>query len=90
MPDAGKTECVKVVVRCRPMNDKEQSSGRASIVEVGADGRELALLPNHDDPATTRRSFTFDKARLQCIVFYPKSTRDGTGVWAGYLANCPV
>lgn len=59
MPDAA-TECVKVVVRCRPLNDKEQSSGRANIVEVDAGGRELVLLPSPDDPATTRRTFTFD------------------------------
>lgn len=51
------------------MNDKEQSSGRANIVEVGADGRELVLLPNQDDPSTTRRTFTFDKVwrRFTCI-----------------------
>ncbi len=54
-------ECVKVVVRCRPLNDKERSSGRTNIVEVDADGREVVLLPSPDDPATSRRSFTFDK-----------------------------
>ena len=35
-------ECVKVVVRCRPLNDKERKEGRKKIVDV--DTKNLSLI----------------------------------------------
>jgi kinesin family protein 3/17 len=71
-PSGGKadTECVRVVVRCRPLNSREQADGRARIVEVDkqrgqvtlqaggkGDGGNAAAAAGGADPP---KAFTFD------------------------------
>ncbi|EFJ51094.1 kinesin-like protein [Volvox carteri f. nagariensis] len=53
-------ECVKVAVRCRPLNSKEKADNRAVIVEVdGKIGQVTLHNPKGDEPPKT---FTFDNA----------------------------
>ncbi|CAF1319830.1 unnamed protein product [Adineta ricciae] len=40
---AGKDESVRVVVRCRPMNDKEQEKGCERVVEIDAQRRQVSI-----------------------------------------------
>lgn len=59
---AGKTETVKVVVRCRPANSKEVERGDKVIVKVDESARTITVEnPNpakaHGNPI---RDFTFD------------------------------
>lgn len=42
---AASTECVRVVVRCRPLNAKERTEGRVRIVEVDVSARQVLLRP---------------------------------------------
>jgi kinesin family protein 3/17 len=42
-PATTKTECVRVVVRCRPLNAKELADGRASIVRVDSGAGKITL-----------------------------------------------
>ena len=41
-------ETVKVVVRCRPLNSKEQQDGRSQIVEMDEKRGTIALPANSD------------------------------------------
>ncbi|GLI58618.1 hypothetical protein VaNZ11_000353 [Volvox africanus] len=53
-------ECVKVAVRCRPLNSKEKGDNRAVIVDVdGKIGQVTLHNPKGDEPP---KSFTFDNA----------------------------
>lgn len=58
-PDA---ECVRVVVRCRPLNSKETADGRSRIVEM--DKRQgQVTLQNKADAGSSKeppKAFTFD------------------------------
>ena len=50
-------ECVKVVVRCRPLNSKELSDGRAQIVQMDEKMGTCVVTPATNEPPKT---FTFD------------------------------
>ena len=53
-------ECVKVVLRCRPMNGTEKEAGRKRIVEMnGETGAIRVTNPNVKEPP---KEFTFDGA----------------------------
>lgn len=53
-----KEECVKVVLRCRPMNSTEREAGRKRVVEMnGATGQIRLTNPNVNEPP---KEFTFD------------------------------
>ena len=53
------SECVKVAVRCRPLNTKEIGLGSPKIVEVNEKNRTVALKkPNGSQDDS--RSFTYD------------------------------
>lgn len=53
-------ECVKVAVRCRPLNSKEKADNRAIIVDVDQKVGQVTLRnPKGDEPP---KSFTFDHA----------------------------
>ncbi|XP_053680225.1 kinesin-like protein KIF17 [Anopheles nili] len=52
-------ENVKVVVRCRPMNKREQQSSCTSVIQID---NSLVNLDNPKDRNATQKSFRFDNA----------------------------
>lgn len=62
------SECVRVVVRCRPLNSKERAEGRQTIVDVDPKAATVALrLPGAGGggsgaPSDAPKAFTFDAA----------------------------
>ncbi|XP_051500282.1 kinesin-like protein KIF3C [Myxocyprinus asiaticus] len=59
-------ETVKVVVRCRPMNRKEESSGYDSIVEMDVKLGQVALRNPKAGPGELIKTFTFDAVYDAC------------------------
>ena len=53
-------ECVKVVVRCRPMNQKEIEDSRTRVVEMDLRTNQVRVK-NPKDLRETPKPFTFDK-----------------------------
>lgn len=54
-------ECVRVVVRCRPLNGKEQHDGRARIVEMDKRQGQVTLQNKADTGSKEPpKAFTFD------------------------------
>lgn len=57
-------ECVKVVVRCRPMNGSEMDRGCSKVVEIDKNLLQVRLkkteLAGSDDTDTESKAFTFD------------------------------
>jgi len=60
-------ECVRVVVRCRPLNARELADGRQVIVGVDTKTAQVSLRPPNGTDAP--KAFTFDAA------FDPSSTQ---------------
>mmetsp|Transcript_30217 Transcript_30217/g.77012 ORF Transcript_30217/g.77012 Transcript_30217/m.77012 type:complete len:779 (-) Transcript_30217:292-2628(-) len=54
------SECVKVVVRCRPLNQKELNDGRQRIVEMETRTGQVTLQNPKADASEPPKSFTFD------------------------------
>jgi hypothetical protein len=54
-------ECVKVVVRCRPMSRKEVEDQRKRIVEMNGDRGEVTVRNPEADPREPAKPFTFDQ-----------------------------
>lgn len=54
------SECVRVVVRCRPLNEKERVEGRQRIVDVDQKLGQVVLRSASSTDAP--KSFTFDAA----------------------------
>ncbi|KAK3750592.1 hypothetical protein RRG08_007101 [Elysia crispata] len=52
-------ECVKVVVRCRPMNEKETAQGHQRVVEMNVK-RGVVEVNNPKAPQEQPKKFTFD------------------------------
>ncbi|KFB41341.1 AGAP003323-PA-like protein [Anopheles sinensis] len=52
-------ENVKVVVRCRPMNKREQQSNCKSVIQID---NSLVSLDNPNDSSAPQKSFLFDNA----------------------------
>ena len=59
-------ETVKVVVRCRPLNSKEQQDGRSQIVEMD-EKRGTVALNSMSHAGEVAKTFTFD-------AVYPPNT----------------
>ena len=55
-----KTECVKVVVRCRPMGSHETADDREIIVKVDEDTGEIAVRNPKEHISVQPKKFTFD------------------------------
>lgn len=53
------SECVKVVVRCRPLNTKEKSDSRARIVDMVKESGQV-ILKNSKADNEAPKSFRFD------------------------------
>ena len=78
-------ECVKVVVRCRPMNSRELAMKCCSVVDIDSTSRECSLTVDEKSP---RKRFTFDGAydaqnnteQIYSRVIYPLvEVRGGSG-----------
>jgi len=56
------SECVRVVVRCRPLNDKENRDGRTRIVEMEKRQGQITLHNKQADAGSKEppKAFTFD------------------------------
>jgi kinesin family protein 3/17 len=45
------TECVKVVIRCRPLSEKEMASGYEVVVKINENSGEIWVnKPTNDEP----------------------------------------
>jgi kinesin family protein 3/17 len=60
-----KAECVRVVVRCRPLSKKEVNEGREKVVKMDKENGEILIQKSSED---VPKRFTFD-----CV--YPEDTR---------------
>lgn len=77
---ADKSECIQVVVRCRPFNKKEKEENRTHIIDINSANRSVTMKA---PPGTTPRSlldaqktFTFDAVydeNTQQRIFYDES-----------------
>lgn len=68
-------ECITVVVRCRPMNRKENEESRKGIISVDTATRQVAIQ-NPDAPQDQPKSFTFDATydeNTHQRIFYEES-----------------
>ena len=56
-------ECVRVVVRVRPLSESELSAGREAVVSASAERKEIAIGPGGAAAGGgAPRTFTFDDA----------------------------
>ncbi|WIA12242.1 hypothetical protein OEZ85_012308 [Tetradesmus obliquus] len=53
-------ECVRVVVRCRPLNEREKADGRTRIVDMDRKSGQVVLRNSKADATDPPKSFTFD------------------------------
>lgn len=60
-----RAECVRVVIRCRPLSKKEENEGREKVVNINKDDGEVLVQKSTDD---VPKRFTFD-----CT--YPEQTK---------------
>ena len=54
-------EAVKVIVRCRPMNKRENGLGCKCVVSMDS-AKGMCSIKNPDDPKAPPKMFTFDGA----------------------------
>lgn len=54
------SECVRVVVRCRPLNTKERTENRTRIVDMAKEQGQVVLRNSKADAGEAPKSFTFD------------------------------
>lgn len=57
---SGSTECVQVMVRCRPLNSKEREDNRAAIVAMESEKGQIMLKSQRAGAAEEVKQFTFD------------------------------
>jgi len=60
------TECVKVVLRCRPMNRREREDERKWTLEIDEQKGSIQLFNPKMDDSEPPKSFTFDGAFGEC------------------------
>lgn len=58
--DSKKEECVSVVVRCRPISQKEKSAGYSQVVEMWPDQGTVVIKNPKEDHKDPVKTFTFD------------------------------
>ncbi|KAG1668483.1 hypothetical protein FOA52_005256 [Chlamydomonas sp. UWO 241] len=54
-------EAVRVVIRCRPLNEKERTDGRKTIVEMNTSEGSIRLHNPKGDSSEAPKTFTFDQ-----------------------------
>ncbi|KAF6024009.1 KIF3C [Bugula neritina] len=52
-------ECVRVIIRCRPMSEKETNDGHERVVDMDTK-RGVVSIRNPKDPSAAPKEFTFD------------------------------
>ena len=57
-PDSS-DECVRVMVRCRPMNSKEKDNGSKNVIEIDKTVNQV-IIQGLEDIAGDQRAFTYD------------------------------
>ena len=67
VPAAPSDECVKVMVRCRPMNSKEHDNGSKNVIQIDKTVNQV-IIQNAQDSVDPERAFTYDS------VYGPEST----------------
>lgn len=55
-----KDECVKVMVRCRPMNTKETNNGSRDCITTEKDINQIILTHPNEESDINGRGFTYD------------------------------
>jgi hypothetical protein len=68
-------ECIQVVVRCRPLNKKENDENRKSIIDIDVEARQVSIK-NPENLSEPPKYFTYDAAyddKTQQKVFYDES-----------------
>ncbi|KAL4225445.1 Kinesin-like protein kif3c [Mactra antiquata] len=55
-----KSECVKVVVRCRPLSDKEKQKGYERVVDMNTKRGTIEIRNPKLPPSDPKKTFTFD------------------------------
>jgi hypothetical protein len=68
MSKTSASECVKVVLRCRPLNSKEREDGREKIVEMDTAIGQVVLHNPKGDNSEPPKSFTFDAVMPESIT----------------------
>lgn len=71
-------ECVRVVVRCRPLNSKENADGRQKIVDMDPGTGTVTLRSPKAEGGEPPKSFTFDSVfdeRSSQREIYDKAAR---------------
>lgn len=85
-------ECVKVVVRCRPLNSKERNDGRAIIVDMDAKTGQVALNNPKSDNSEAPKTFTFDAVYdwncTQQEIYEKTAMHIVNSVMEGYNGGC--
>ena len=78
-------ETVKVVVRCRPLNNKELNDGRQQIIEMDEKSGTCVVTPANNEPPKT---FTFDAVyapnTLQEVLYKQSAAHIVDSVLEGY------
>ena len=77
---ADKSECIQVVVRCRPFNKKEKDENRTHIIDIDSSNRSVTIkAPPGTSPraiSEAQKTFTFDAVydeNTQQRLFYDES-----------------
>lgn len=58
VPSSSKSECVKVVIRCRPLSQQEVADNRLKVVDI--DVKQNSITCRKPNDPTAVKSFTFD------------------------------
>jgi len=61
--DKSNSECVKVVVRCRPLSQKEVDEGRQRMVEMDLSAGQISLRNPKAGSGEPPKVFSFDLVR---------------------------
>ena len=54
---SGKSECIRVIIRCRPINQTEVNAGRECVVHMNPNKGEIQIKKSQED---VPKIFTFD------------------------------
>lgn len=89
---AGSGECVRVVLRCRPLSQQENADKRKNIVSTDGAHKNVVLQPAR--PGDPLREFSFDAVFGQdaspAQVSWEHLTESGRALYIAYTAYLPA